>query len=259
LKKALQIIFKNAEFRRKEVSMRNASLVVTLIGVCFSLFNPLQAGEYGRGALTVESGREAGLGRAPLPDALHGFTAPGGTWGMMASLGWAQVDWDVGPVDGSESVFAPQVSLFYKTTDDLDVNVSFLFVSGEDEDDEYGSNEGDMVRLALGARYWVRTHGRVSPYVGAGIGYYMVDGATDKVPCSDCAGESPIDATVDIEDGPGAFLEGGVAFQLADRMYFHAGLTYDFLLGSTDATINDRKEDFDITSLNVNLGATWLF
>ena len=110
------------------------------------------AQESERGALTVGGGSRVGLGRADLPPAQHDTFMGGGTWGCKVDLGWAKVDWDLGPASGSESVFAPQVSLFYKATDGLDLNISALFITAEDEDGQLGTTEADMTRLALGAR-----------------------------------------------------------------------------------------------------------
>ncbi len=212
------------------------------------------AQEYGRGTLSAERGA-SGLGRAPLPAANYDGFASGGTWGLKLGLGWANVDWDLGPADGSESLFAPQISIFYKTTDNLDVNFSTTFVSAEDKDNQLGRTEADMTRLALGIRYWINTHTRITPYVGGGLGYYLLDGTTDNT----IEDGAVVPATVSVKDAPGAFLEGGVAFQVGDAFFVNVDLTYDFLLGSADATINGEDEDFDVNSLAFNLGATWIF
>jgi len=68
-----------------------------------------------------------------------------------------------------------------------------------------------------------------------------------------------VPATVSVKDAPGAFLEGGAAFQVSDTFFINADLTYDFLLGSADATINGDDENFDVKSLSFNLGVTWMF
>jgi outer membrane protein W len=179
---------------------------------------------------------------------------------MKLNLGWASVDWDLGPADGSESLFAPQASLFYKATDNLDVNVSVLFVSADDTDNELGSTEADMTRFALGVRYWVDTQSRITPYFGGGLGYYILDADTDSAPnpCPLCP-DPTVPANVSVDDAPGAFLEGGAAFQVGDAFFINADLTYDFLLGSADATINGADEDLDVKALSFNLGVTWMF
>lgn len=232
-------------------------LIVVLLGVV-SLTASAQ--EHGRGSLTSGSGRSAGLGRAELPPAQYDGFALEGSWGVKVSLGWANVDWDLGPADGSESLFAPQASLFYKATDNIDVNFSALFLSAKDTDKELGATEADMTRLALGVRYWVATQSRVTPYFGGGLGYYILDADTDSVPntCPLCP-DPTRSATVSVEDAPGAFLEGGAAFQVGDALFINADLTYDFLLGSADATINGADEDLDVKALSFNLGVTWMF
>jgi outer membrane protein W len=212
------------------------------------------AQEYGRGALNA--GRDtSGLGRGPLPSAKYDGFASGGAWGLKLGLGWANVDWDLGPAGGSENLFVPQLSLSYKATDNLDVNFSTLFASAEDKDDQLGSTEADMTRLALGLRYWINTETRITPYVGGGLGYYLLDGKTDNTR----ENGTVVPATVSVKDAPGAFLEGGAAFQVSDTFFINADLTYDFLLGSADATINGDDEDFDVKSLSFNLGVTWMF
>ena len=100
--------------------------------------------------------------------------------GVKAGLGWAFLDWELGAAEGSDNQFVPQGSVFYKATDNLDFNLSAMFVSGEDEDDELGDTDADLARLALGVRYWFDTQSRFVPYLGAGIGYYIVDGSTDN-------------------------------------------------------------------------------
>ena len=203
------------------------------------------AGEYGRGSLT-NGGDGAGLGRGPLPAATYDGFWGGGTWGLKPHLGWAFVDWDVGPASGSDWAVLPQISVFYKPTDNLDVNFSTMYVTGEDRDGDLGETEAEMARLALGIRYWFNTGKRFTPYLGVGVGYYLVDG--------DLAEED-----VSVDDSPGGFLEGGVAFQVADNFYLNTEVTYDFLLGSPDAQINGRDEDFGISALSIGLGATWMF
>ncbi len=203
------------------------------------------AGEYGRGALG-KGGRDAGLGRAPLPAATYEGFWGGGTWGVKPHLGWAFVDWDVGEASGSDWVVLPQLSIFYKTTDNLDVNLSAMYAAGEDRDDDLGDTEAEMARLALGIRYWFNTGKRFTPYLGAGVGYYLVDG--------DLAA-----ADVSVDNGPGGFLEGGVAFQVADNFYLNTEVTYDFLLGSPDARLDGRNEDFGVSVLSIGLGAAWMF
>jgi len=226
-----------------------------IVAVLFAGLVSASAQEYGRGALSAESGRNAGLGRAELPPARYDGFALGGTWGAKLNLGWANVNWDLGPADGSESLFAPQASLFYKATDNLDVNFSALFVSAEDRDNDLGTTEADMTRLALGVRYWIDTRNRVTPYFGGGLGYYLLDGKTDNTRENGVV----VPATVSVEDAPGAFLEGGAAFQVGDAFFINADLTYDFLLGSADATINGADEDLDVKALSFNLGVTWMF
>ncbi len=229
---------------------------ILLASVVFSSF-VLAAGaqEYGRGAL--DSGRDtAGLGRAPLPAAAYDGFASGGSWGLKLGLGWASADWDLGPASGSKSLFAPQISLFYKTTDSLDVNFSTTFLSAKDRDDQLGNGQADMTRLALGIRYWVDTQARVTPYFGGGLGYYLLDGSTENTRED---GEVVPVVSVSVKDAPGAFLEGGVAFLISDGFFIHTDLTYDFLLGSADAQINGKDKRFDVKSFSVNLGVTWTF
>lgn len=211
--------------------------------------------EYGRGSLSG-SGASAGLGRAPLPAATYDGFWDSGSWGVKPHLGWAYVSWDVGSASGSDWAVMPQLSIFYKPTDNLDVNLSAMYVTAEDRDDELGDNEAEMARLALGIRYWFDTGRRFTPYLGGGIGYYFVDGDTDRtrqdgIPVA--AGD------ISVDNGPGCFLEGGVAFQIADNFYINTEVTYDFLLGSSDAEINGRNEDYGVSALSIGLGATWMF
>ena len=213
------------------------------------------AQEYGRGSLAVE-GRESGLGRAPLPQASNDSSWGGGVWGVKAGLGWALVDWDLGPASGSDGIFAPQASLFYTTTDRLDVNVSAAFFSAQDEEGPLGEAQADMTRLALGLRYWFHTKTRATPYAGAGIGYYLLEGETDMTRDGGIAAGVQ---SISMDNWPGAFLEGGVAFQVADNLSLNAEITYDFLLGPADAEINGESEDFNVRALAFNLGATWVF
>ena len=201
-------------------------------------------------------GRESGLGLAPLPAAGNDSGWGGDAWGVKAGLGWALMDWELGSVSGSESVPAPQVSLFYKTTDFLDVNVSAAYFSGQDEDGQTGETGADMTRLALGLRGWFNTKTRVTPYAGAGVGYYLLNGETDLTR-TDEAVEPARDVSVD--NWPGAYLEGGVAFQMADSFSLNVEITGDFSLGSADAEINGEKVHFSARALAFNLGAAWIF
>lgn len=205
--------------------------------------------------VAAASGQE--FGRAELPASSHSGYAPQGAWSLKTALSWANVDWDLGPASGSESVFGPQVSLSYRTTETLDVNVSLISVSAEDEDDVFGGGEADLTRLTLGLRHWFSSGGRVTPFFGAGIGYYFVDGSTART--RDAAGQVVAANVTDVADAPGAYLEGGAAFEVSDGFFLSLDLGYDTLLGSADATINGRSEDLDIHVVSVNLGAMWLF
>ena len=210
------------------------------------------AAEYGRGDLS-DSGA---LGRAALPKASDDAFFGGGTWGVKAGIGWAMANWELGDAEGSDGVFAPHGSFFYKATDNVDFNVSALFLTAEDSDGDFGDNEADMVRLALGVRYWFDLGNRFVPYLGAGVGYYLVDGSTENVrengvyvPAGD----------VSVDNAPGAFLEGGVAFQVSDNFFLNAEASYDFLLGSADAEINGEEEDFGVSAFVLGVGATLMF
>ncbi len=224
--------------------------------VCVAaIVNLAQGQELGRGALTTE-GRGVGLGRAQLPATQYDGYALGGTWGLKPTLGWGYVNWSMGPADGSEFCFVPQISLFYKATDDLDINLSALYASAEDTDSQLGKTKADLTRLALGARYWFNTGTRFTPYLGGGLGYYLLDGSTEKTRND---GVVVNVTSEDAENAPGAFFEGGTAFQVADNFFVNLDLTYDFLLGSSDATINEQDEKFKVQVLALNLGVTWMF
>jgi outer membrane protein len=211
------------------------------------------AAEYGRGSLS--SGGD-GLGRNTLPSPSYDGFFGGGAWGVKASLGWSFVNWELGAAEGSDSTFAPQASVFYKATDNIDVNVSGMFVSGADTDDELGDTEADVARLALGVRYWFDTQTRITPYVGGGIGYYIVDGSTDNTRVKGAVVPA---SSISVDNSPGAFLEGGVAFQVSDNFFINTEVTYDFLLGSAGATINGEDEDFGVSALTIGLGVTLMF
>jgi len=215
----------------------------------------VRSAELGREALPP-AGSTTGLGRGPLAPAQLESGTPGGTWGLKLGMGWAHVKWSVGSVDGSEAVFVPQGSLFYKATDNLDVNLSVMFLSAKEKDSELGDTKADMTRLALGARYWFQNSSLVTPYVGGGIGYYLLGGEAAKIMVNGVAQPANVGS---VKDNPGAFLEGGVAFHITDNFYLNADLTYDFLLGSSDVKINGESEKFDVKSLSVNLGVMWMF
>jgi len=194
--------------------------------------------------LAVANGQ--GLGRAALPEARSDSFFGGGTWGIKAGLGWAVADWEFGNADGASGAFTPQVSLFYKAADFLDVNLSGLFLTVDDSGDVYGDTEATMVRLALGMRGWFNTGTRLVPYLGVGIGYYILDSDADN-------------ARVSVDDAPGAFLEGGLTFQVMDNFFVGAEVSYDFLLGSANARVNGMSDDFDVTALTIGLTATLMY
>ena len=213
------------------------------------------AQEHGRGALNIEGGT-SGLGRTALPKPTEDLFFGGGNWGMKAGLGWALANWKLGDAEGSNGAFAPQASLFYKATDNLDVNISTLFFTAEDSDGEFGDNEADMVRFALGLRWWFDLGNRIVPYLGAGLGYYFVDGSTDNVRVDGAVVPA---ANIAVDNAPGAFLEAGVAFQMADAFFVNAEVNYDSLLGAADAEINGRSEDFNLSAFTIGLSVTCMF
>lgn len=227
--------------------------VVLVMGVAVSAYSQ----EYGRGALTVESTKSAGLGRAALPAATHDGYRTAGAWGVRLGVGWANADWDLGSASGSDSVLAPQAAWFFKTTDQLDVSLSTLFVSAEDKDSRLGATEADMARIALGLRLWIDTGSRFTPYLGGGLGYYLLEGEIESALDEDGNPVAVEDSSV--EDAPGAYMEGGAAFQVSDSFYVTADLAYDFLVGNADAKINGVNQDFEMKSISANLCAAWMF
>lgn len=179
-----------------------------------------------------------------------------GPWGLKVGIGAARANWSVGPIDAADTVFAPSASLFYKVTDNFDVNLSGFYINAKD-DVSRGTAKADMTRLAMGAKYWPLGGVRIAPYLGCGIGYYLLGGEMDHVYCA-CHGETAT-GKLTVDDAAGAYLEGGVAWQVAGNFFINTDLSYDFLLSSTGASIGIENPDFNIHALSVNLGITWMF
>lgn len=198
---------------------------------------------------------EAGLGRAPLPEAYYDTSSAAGTYGLKVNLGWANVDWSIGDINGSDQLFAPQLSLFYKVTKNLDINISTFFLSADDTNGELGATTADISRFSLGARYWVETKKQIMPYFGAGLGYYMLDMNVENV----YENGAVVPASVSVSDSPGAYFEGGLAFLISESFLIDFDFTYDLLLGSSKGTINDVDSSIDMTSLSFNMGMTLMF
>ena len=226
-----------------------------LVALCFA---GLACGEeYGRGSFDPAGATtDSGSGRATLPKPAYGRDFLGGTWGLKLGIGWSKANWNVGQIDGSESTFVPSASLFYKPTDHLDVNLSGLFLNAEDEAGD-GTTKAEMTRLAVGVRYWPVGDSRINPHLGCGIGYYLLGGETEN---ADIAGDGQVaSGTLELDDVPGAYLEGGIAWQITDNIFINTDLSYDLLLSSPSASIGGEETDFDIDALSVNLGATFIF
>ena len=196
------------------------------------------------------------MGRAELPASTLGSGFLGGTWGLKLAAGWSKVNWSVGPIDGSDSLFVPSGSLFYRPIDNLDINLSALFLHAKDDVGD-GTIKADMTRVALGVRFWPLGDSRVTPYVGAGIGYYFLGGKMDNAYCN--CNKEIVTGKLDVDDVPGAYLEGGVAWQITDNFFVNTDLAYDLLLSSPTASIGPEEGDFDIKALSVNLGITFMF
>ncbi|MFC1452110.1 outer membrane beta-barrel protein [Verrucomicrobiota bacterium] len=244
-------------------------LLVGLTAISWTLVASAQ--EYGRAPLRGKTSTDGpGLGRAPLPAPSYPQYSIAGSWGVRLSLGWADIRWDMGPTEGSERRFLPQASVFYMATDELDVNLSLLVASAEDDDFMLGSTEAEITRIGVGARYWAKQVriARISPYFGGGLGYFLLDADVDRVPDDrgDAGGRREPDegaefvpASVSVDDSLGLYLLGGVAFLLADDFYINLDLTYDLLLGDADAEINGESEDFSSEVLSFNVGITWTY
>lgn len=196
------------------------------------------------------------MGRAELPASTLGSSFLGGTWGLKLAVGWAKAKWSVGPIDGSDTLFVPSGSIFYRATDNLDINVSALFLHAEDKVGN-GKTKAEMTRITLGTRFWPIGECRVTPYVGGGIGYYLLGGKMNNAYCS--CNKQIVTGTLDVDDALGAYLEGGVAWQITDNFFINADLSYDLLLSSPTASIGSEKADFDIDLLALNLGVTFMY
>jgi outer membrane protein W len=183
-------------------------------------------------------------------------SAPPAPWGLKLGVGAAGVKWTVGPIDASATAFAPSASLFYKVADNFDVNLSGLYFSAKD-DVSRGTAKADVTRLAAGVRYWPAGDAHMNPYLGCGIGYYLLNGEMDHVYCS-CHGTTAT-GKLTIDNGPGGYLEGGVAWKIADSCFINTDVSYDLLLSSSNASIGPETPDFDIHAVSVNMGVSWMF
>lgn len=222
--------------------------------VSISVAGLVHAEEYGRGSLgTAARSNEPGLGRVVLPPPTHPVGIPGGTWGLKLGAGWSQVDWSLGPLDGAAKSLAPTASLFYKTTDSLDVNFSCLFLDAEDETGD-GTTKLQMTRLAVGVRYWPIGDSRITPYLGCGIGYYLLGGDMENIYCP-CSGQTA-SGDLDVDDVPGAYLQGGVAWQLSDNLFLNTEIAYDLLLTSPSVSISGETADLTLGAFSIGLSLT---
>ncbi len=208
--------------------------------------------EMGRGSLNSEAAApNSGTGRGTLVSSSQGSDFLGGTWGLKLGVGWAKAKWSVGQIDGSEIAFVPSGSIFYKPTDNLDINLSAMYVNAEDKVDYVDDvkTKADMTRIACGIRYWPLNNFRILPYVGCGIGYYLLDG---KIDVNGSSGS----VKLDVDNAPGAYFESGVAWKLADNICINTELSYDFLLSSPSVSLaeDEVEEDFKINTLGVTLG-----
>jgi outer membrane protein W len=170
---------------------------------------------------------------------------PATTAGAELCIGWNKLDWKIGSVEGSDSVWAPEIAAFYVVDDSFDVRLSAKFASGEDQDQGIDT-EGSFFRLNLGARYWIDLNAFVTPYVGASLGYYNLD--------MDAA-----DRSVSVDSGIGFNVQTGCAFGLSDGFLLTLGLTYDRLLMDADATVDGESVDASISALGVDAGVVLLF
>lgn len=170
---------------------------------------------------------------------------PATTFGASVAIGWTDFDWEVGEIDGSDTVWVPELALFYVIQDGLDVRLSAKFASGDDRDD--GTDvDGDFTRFTIGSRYWINLDAFVTPYVGASVGYYGLDMASSG-------------RNISVDDGIGYNLEAGCALGLSDGFVLTLGLSYDDLITDADATVNGADADASIRALGANVGVVVLF
>jgi len=213
------------------------------------------AQEYGRGAL---GGGE--LGRAPLNRRGTVFHSgkdlaglAGGTWGTSITLCYADIDWDLGDSSGSESVWCPELSIFYMTAQNFDVRLGLKYAGGEDESSTYGALEAEMLRIVLGSRYWIPTPTRLVPYVGAGLGLYMLDG--DQELADNC----PAEASVDDGPVPGINLHAGCGYLVSDQFLLTTELSYDTVMSDADAQVHGENEDLSVSVFSFGIGLVYTF
>lgn len=178
--------------------------------------------------------------------ASRAFIEPG--MGLDLGLGWSALSWDVGPRGYSDSVWSPEVSLFYGLDERFDIRATLKVFSADDEKD--GVDGGmDAVRIGIGMRAWFATQSDFVPYVSASLNHYLIS-------MDEASGE---------EGMFGLSAEAGVAYAFNEWTAVRLGLQGEFTLmdGTAEVASSDgsgvEEEDVSLSAVGFGIGVSVLF
>ena len=122
----------------------------------------------------------------------------------------------------------------------------------EDDEDFFAEDSLEVLPVDVGLRYEFAPRGSVSPWVGAGASYFLIDSTRDGI---------------DVDDETGFHVSLGSRFGASDGTNFFAEAVYR----STEATLVRREQPgnddidledgvaIDLDGIAINAGVVWRF
>lgn len=177
--------------------------------------------------------------------------------GSAAAQGFALYGayWDT---DKAEEGFGPGASLSFGRTWALDLRASYFQELNNhaldnlfDDDEVFRDNGISVLPLEVGVRYTFQPDSRVSPHLGGGIGYYILDSELGD-PKDEAGYYLTVGSTFGDSRGPSFYIEG---------IYRKAEGTVEVdpedLGDLGDIEFNGAEVDLDLDGFGVNAGLVW--
>ena len=175
-----------------------------------------------------------------------------GKFGIGAGVAYINYSEDEGGLEPDEDVMYGG-NLTYFVQEYLSLELSVNYVETDVYLDDFNLGELEQIPVLLSLRGHLSTNTRVSPYLTAGVGYYL----------NDFDNESSAGSDLDPDDSVGFHLGGGVEYFFNE--HFACNLDFKFMWSNVDFSgtapggITWRDETVDVDAFTAGVGFKYYF